>query len=81
KTGNLLIPILLHIFNNSIAVILTFAAPSWPGWAVGEKSDIYTHILPNSIVLAISSILMILVVVRLAKGLRRKSKENMSELV
>lgn len=81
KTGNLLIPILLHIFNNSIAVILTFVAPSWPGWAVGEKSDIYTHILPNSIVLAISSILMILVVVRLAKGLRRKSEENMSEVV
>ncbi len=81
KTGNLLIPILLHIFNNSIAVLLTFIAPNWPGWAVGDKSDIYTHILPNSIVLAISSILMIWVVVRLAKGVRLKSEENMSELV
>ena len=81
KTGNLLIPILLHVFNNSIAIILTFVAPSWPGWAIGEKSDIYTYILPNSIVLAISSILMILVIARLAKGLRRKSEEEMSEPV
>ncbi|PUB10758.1 CPBP family intramembrane glutamic endopeptidase [Paenisporosarcina sp. OV554] len=81
KTGNLLIPILLHVFNNSIAIILTFVAPSWPGWAIGEKSDIYTYILPNSIVLAISSILMILVIARLAKGLHRKSEEEMNEPV
>jgi membrane protease YdiL (CAAX protease family) len=81
KTGNLLIPILLHIFNNSIAVLLTFIAPNWPSWAVGDKSDIYSHILPNSIVLAISSILVIWVVALLAKGVRRKSEEVVSELV
>ncbi len=81
KTGNLLIPILLHIFNNSIAVILSFVAPSWPTWAVAEKSDIYTYILPNTIVLGISSILVIWVVVRLARGVRLKSKEDIKELV
>lgn len=81
KTGNLLIPILLHIFNNSLAIILGYVAPSWPSWAIAEKSDIYTYILPNSIVLGISSILMIWVVARLAKGLRRKSEEEVSELV
>ena len=80
KTGNLLIPILLHIFNNSLAIILSFVAPSWPSWAIAEKSDIYTYILPNSIVLGISSILMIWIVVRLAKGLRSKNEEEMSEL-
>lgn len=80
KTGNLLIPILLHIFNNSIAIIISFVAPSWPSWAIAEKSDIYTYILPNSIVLAISSIIMIWVIARLGKGLRRKNEEEMSEL-
>jgi membrane protease YdiL (CAAX protease family) len=81
KTGNLLIPILLHIFNNSLAIILGFVAPSWPSWAIAEKSDIYTYILPNTIVLSISSMLMIWVVVRLTKGLKRKlSDDEVSEL-
>jgi len=70
KTKNLLVPILLHIFNNSIAVIWMFVAPTWPSWAVMESSDIYTEVLPNTIVLVISSILMGWIVFRLARGVR-----------
>ncbi|WP_075618911.1 CPBP family intramembrane glutamic endopeptidase [Paenisporosarcina indica] len=72
KTNNLFVPILLHLFNNSIAMIWTFIAPTWPSWAVMENSDIYTEALPNTIVLVISSILMGRVVLRLARGVKEK---------
>lgn len=72
KTNNLFVPILLHILNNSIVVIWMYVAPSWPSWGVVDSADIYTEVLPNSIVLVISSILMGWVVIRLARGLREK---------
>lgn len=72
KTKNLLVPILLHIFNNSIAVIWMFVAPTWPSWAVMEKSDIYSEALSNTVILVISSILMGWVVLRLAREIKEK---------
>jgi len=76
KTSNLLIPIIMHIINNSTAVMWMYVAPTWPSWAVYESSELYANAWPNMIMLVISSILTIWVVVRLARGLRRKISED-----
>ncbi|MFX3673521.1 MAG: lysostaphin resistance A-like protein [Paenisporosarcina sp.] len=82
KTSNLFVPILLHIFNNSLAVIWMYVAPDWPKWGVIESSDIYAEALPNAILLVISSIIMAWAVMRLSKGLRNRKhqvEENVIE--
>lgn len=72
KTGNLLVPILLHIFNNSFAMLMTFVAPKWPeSVGVLETADIYANAVPNAILLAISTVLTAWIIFRLAKGVRR----------
>lgn len=77
KTGNLLVPILLHIFNNSFAMLMTFVAPTWPeSVGVLEVADIYANAVPNAIMLAVSSILTVWIIIRLAKGTRMKLEEN-----
>ena len=71
RTGNLLIPILMHMINNTIAVVLMFIAPTWPDWiSILEKSDITSKAFPNAIVLIFSSILTSYIVYRLGKGVR-----------
>jgi len=72
KTRNLLIPILLHIINNSIAVIWMYVAPTWPKWGIMQSSELVEKALPNAIVLVISSVLIGWVIVRLMKGLPKK---------
>ncbi|WP_438312908.1 CPBP family intramembrane glutamic endopeptidase [Sporosarcina sp. FA9] len=70
KTGNLLIPILVHVLNNAIAVALTFISPTWPDWIhIIDRTDIIENAVPNLIMLAISSIFVGYIVFRLAKGL------------
>ena len=77
RTGNLLIPILMHMINNTIAVVLMFVAPTWPDWiSILEKSDITVKAFPNTIVLIISSIFTGYIVYRLGKGLRTKEYKN-----
>ncbi|MGE6486885.1 CPBP family glutamic-type intramembrane protease [Paenisporosarcina sp. NPDC076898] len=72
KTRNLLIPILMHIINNSIAVIWMYVAPTSPKWGIMNSSELYEKALPNAIVLVISSILIGWVIVRLMKELPKK---------
>lgn len=68
KTGNLLIPIIMHMLNNTIAVVLMFVAPTWPDWlSILEQSDVTTKAFPNAILLVVSSILTGYIVYRLAK--------------
>lgn len=76
KTNNLFIPILFHIINNSIVVLLMYIAPSWPQWGIITSSELYAKALPNMIVLVISSTFMTWVIVRLAKGLRSTINEE-----
>lgn len=76
KTRNLLIPILMHIINNSIAVIWMYVAPTWPKWGIMNSSELYDKALPNAIVLVISSILMGWIIVRLVKSLPKKTNEE-----
>lgn len=80
KTHNLLIPILMHIINNSIAVIWMYVAPTWPKWGIMESSELYDKALPNAIVLLISSVLITWVIVSLVKSLPKKTnKEEVEE--
>ena len=70
KTHNLLIPILLHIFNNMIVVALLFTNPDFPEWlTVTSVNDLYTKAWPNLIVLVATLVLLLAIILRLAKDL------------
>lgn len=76
KTGNLLVPILLHIANNLIAVYQSFVNPFFPQWLmVSSINDLYSKSMPNLVVLIVSLALLLLIIARLAKGLENKIKE------
>ena len=77
KTGNLLVPILLHAANNSVAVYQSFVNPSFPQWLmVTSVNDLYTKSMPNLIVLALSMTLLLFFITRMSQGLENKIKEN-----
>ena len=77
KTGNLLLPILLHIANNTVAVYQSFVNPAFPKWLmVTSVNDLYTKSVPNLIVLLASLALLLFVITRMAKGLEGKLKED-----
>ena len=73
RTGNLLIPILVHMLNNTLAVALMYVPPSWIEWleviAIYNRSDIAATASPHLILLVISTILTAVIVYRLGKGL------------
>ena len=76
KTGNLLVPVLLHIANNLVAVYQSFINPSFPQWLmVTSINDLYTKSLPNLIVLTSSTALLLFVIAWLARGLESKAEE------
>jgi membrane protease YdiL (CAAX protease family) len=76
-TDNLLIPILLHIFHNSLVIAQTFISPDSPEWLMlADSSDIYTKAVPNAIVLLVSSVLILAVILRLAQSLHKKKEEE-----
>lgn len=73
KTGNLLVPILLHIANNLVAVYQSFVNPAFPQWLmVTSINDLYSKSVPNLIVLAGSVTLLLFVIAWLARGLENK---------
>jgi uncharacterized protein len=75
RTGNLLIPILLHMLNNTLAVLLMYVPPTWIEWldviAITSRSDVAATAGPHLILLIISSILTTIIVYRLGKGVTR----------
>lgn len=82
QTGNLLLPILMHMLNNSLAVALMFIAPTWPqGISLMELSDITAKATPNAILLGISIIPMAFIIVWLARGLREKKKQEQNKQI
>ena len=73
RTGNLLIPILLHMLNNTLAVIMMYVPSSWVKWLdvieLTSRSDVAATAMPHLILLVISTILTGFIVYRLGKGL------------
>lgn len=81
RTGNLLLPILMHILNNILAVISSFLPASWfDGVVVATREDIGNNAGTLSILLIISSILTIYIIVRLARGVSQKRAEALNAL-
>jgi len=82
QTGNLLLPILMHMLNNSLAVALVFLAPpDWPqSISIMELSDITAKALPNAILLGVSIIPMAALLVWLFRGLQDKNKEQAADI-
>lgn len=83
RTNNLLIPILLHIINNSLAAAAMFLAPTWPeSIAIFDLADIYSKATPNAVLLGISAVLMLGAIFWLARGLQspqEPEKETLHE--
>lgn len=70
KTGNLLAPILLHSANNTLAVYQAFANTSFMEWlTVTSVNDLYTKAAPNLIALIASTVLLLLMIGWMARGL------------
>ncbi|HSI66750.1 MAG TPA: type II CAAX endopeptidase family protein [Planococcus sp. (in: firmicutes)] len=77
KTGNLLVPILLHIANNTISVYQNFVNPSFPEWLmVTSLNDLYTKTVPNLIVLIVSAALLLFITIWIARDLKNKMTIN-----
>lgn len=77
KTHNLFIPILLHVFNNSIVVFLLFVNPSFPKWlSVTSVNDLYTKAWPNLIVLMISLAVLVGVILYLSKDIEEPPNDK-----
>lgn len=77
KTGNLLVPILLHIVNNTVAVYQSFINPAFPSWLmVTSANDLYTKALPNLIVLLVSLALLLIIIAWMARDLEGKLKKD-----
>lgn len=75
RTNNLLLPILLHIINNSLAAAAMFLAPTWPeSIAIFDVADIYTKAAPNAVVLGISAVLLLGAIFWLARSLETHKK-------
>ena len=71
KTRNLLIPILLHIFNNTLAVLSALVAPTFPeALALLEPADVYEKALPNAIVLITASAVLAALIMRLVRSMK-----------
>lgn len=76
QTNNLLVPILLHIINNSLAAAALFLAPTWPeSLAIFSLADVYAKATPNAVVLSISAALLIGAIFWLARGLPKAPEE------
>lgn len=72
KTGNLLAPILLHSANNLLAVYQAFADTSFMDWlTVTSVNDLYTKAAPNLVALIASTVLLLLIIGWLARGLKQ----------
>lgn len=75
KSGNLLVPILLHMANNAIAVYQSYINPSFPDWLTATNThELYTKAAPNLLVLVVSTALLLFIIDRMAKGLDNKTK-------
>ncbi|MDN4609221.1 CPBP family intramembrane glutamic endopeptidase [Sporosarcina highlanderae] len=76
RTGNLLLPILMHILNNTLAVIASYLPASWfNGVVITTREDIVNNSGTLSVLLVISSILTAYIIVKLARGLAKKREE------
>lgn len=68
KTGNLLIPILMHMINNTIAVLLMFVEPALPNWLfITDAAHIETSAIPNIVMLITSTLLTGFIVYKLGR--------------
>ena len=80
RTGNLLLPILLHMLNNTLAALSIyvpideFFAIDW--FIVTTVADIEAKALANIIVMVISALLTAWIIYRLAKGLKDKADKH-----
>ncbi|WP_422122372.1 CPBP family intramembrane glutamic endopeptidase [Planococcus sp. X10-3] len=72
KTGTLLVPILLHIFNNTLSVFQYSIDPSFPEWLmVTSINDLYTKAGPNLVALIVSLVLLLFFINWLVRDLER----------
>ncbi|ANU12005.1 CAAX protease family protein [Planococcus antarcticus DSM 14505] len=82
RTNNLLVPILLHIINNSLAAVAMFLAPTWPeSIAIFNLADVYAKAAPNAVMLVISALLLISAIFWLARGVQTQKQPKKDSIV
>lgn len=82
RTNNLLVPILLHIINNSLAAVAMFLAPTWPeSIVIFNLADVYAKAAPNAVMLGISALLLISAIFWLARGLQTQKQPEKNSIV
>lgn len=80
RTGNLLLPILLHMLNNALAALSIyvpideFFAIDW--FIVTTAADIEAKAFANIIIMIISALLTAWIIYRLAKGLKNQADKR-----
>jgi uncharacterized protein len=77
RTGNLLLPILFHSLNNSVASYLMFVPGARPDWLyILNSSEVYAQATPYAVMLIGSAMLLLLAIWRLSYGLEKKLKDE-----
>lgn len=75
KSGNLLLPVFLHILNNTTGVILSICFPEGPKFAASMTiADLHTNMIPNLIVLLISGSILAVYIKRNINVLYKKDE-------
>ncbi|MDN7242910.1 type II CAAX endopeptidase family protein [Planococcus sp. N028] len=77
RTGNLLVPILFHAVNNSLASYMMFVPGARPDWLyILNSSEVYAEAAAYTIMLIGSALLLMLAIWRLSFGLEKKLKDE-----
>ncbi|WKA55465.1 CPBP family intramembrane glutamic endopeptidase [Planococcus shixiaomingii] len=77
RTGNLLVPILFHAVNNSLASYMMFVPGARPDWLyILNSSEVYAEAAAYTIMLIGSALLLMLAIWRLSFGLEKKLRDE-----
>ncbi|MGI2329185.1 CPBP family intramembrane glutamic endopeptidase [Planococcus sp. YIM B11945] len=77
RTNNLLVPIMFHAVNNSLAALFMFVPDARPEWLFFFTSaEVYSRALPYATMLIGSAGLTAWAIIRLSKGLDQKLKDE-----
>ncbi|WP_181313559.1 CPBP family intramembrane glutamic endopeptidase [Planomicrobium soli] len=77
RTGNLLVPILFHSLNNSVASYMMFVPGARPDWLyIINSAEVYSEAGPYATMLVCSAFAMLLAIWGLSRGLEKKLRDE-----
>ncbi|TWT25321.1 CPBP family intramembrane glutamic endopeptidase [Planomicrobium sp. CPCC 101110] len=77
RTGNLLVPILFHAVNNTVASYLMFVPGARPDWLyILDSTEVYAEATPYAAMLICSALFLVLAIWILSRGLEKKLRDE-----